>query len=111
MENAPKKEMSLEEVYDWTVKDTAELEAQKAEAEKAGDEELAKKIGGYINTNNLQLKHLSEELGNNEEKADVTASLSDVAGDKAKSIHEQLEDDRWEKQQELEADRDRFTKI
>jgi hypothetical protein len=111
MENAPKKEMSLEEVYDWTVKDTAELEAQKAEAEKAGDTERAKKIGAWINTDKLQQKHLSEELGNNEEKADVTASLSDVAGDKAKSAHEQYEDELWAKRQEIEADRDRFTKI
>ncbi|MBP5633929.1 hypothetical protein J6X13_03270 [Candidatus Saccharibacteria bacterium] len=113
MENTPtpKNVMSPEELYDWTVNDTAELEAQKAEAEGAGDEERAQKIGGYIATNEKQLASLSKDIEGDEPEADITASVADVTSvETAKSAQEELEDRRYQLQQDAQAAADVYTK-
>ena len=112
------KEMSPQELADWNIKDTAELKAQKEEAEKARDEKTAKRIGGYIATNEKQLRNLTEDIAKEEEPADVEATITDVADDTVEAKTEkqyfvgrdgflrEISDDPDEFAAQLEADRD-----
>ena len=111
-------EMSPQELADWTLKDITELKEQKEEAEKAGNEEQVKKIGGYIATSEKQLSSITEDIAKEEEPADVEATISDVADDTVEAktgkqyfvgrdgFLREISDDPDEFAAQLEADRD-----